>query len=140
MDTHGSPGATEGPLCAVRATISGASWNFSQEPGGAKSLIVHLFAALVGREKMVAASGGIRHALVRELTTFKTWAEEGPPIGTLYHYPNITITRSCRLAGAPAPNKIGEQIYVQGADDPDGCAPFRSAKPWKRRRLCGPAS
>jgi len=33
--------------------------------------------------------------------------------GTLYHYPNINNHQILSLAGAPAPHKIGEQIYVQ---------------------------
>ena len=39
-------------------------------------------------EKMVAASGGYDLPAFEKLTDFKTWAEEGPPKGTLYHYPN----------------------------------------------------
>ena len=33
--------------------------------------------------------------------------------GTLYHYPNINTRQILSVAGAPAPHKIGEQIYVQ---------------------------
>ena len=52
---------------------------------------------------MVAASGGYDLPSFANLTTFKTWAEEGPPKGTLYHYPNphnhqIAVGR--RRAGA----------------------------------------
>ena len=48
------------------------------------------------------------------LTTLKTWAEEGPPKGTLYHYPNRHEHQIVSIAGAPAPPKIAVQIYVQG--------------------------
>ena len=36
---------------------------------------------------MVIATGGYDLPSFEKLTTFKTWAEEGPPKGTLYHYP-----------------------------------------------------
>ena len=39
-------------------------------------------------EAMVVASGGYDLPSFEKLTTFKVWAEEGPPKGTLYHYPN----------------------------------------------------
>ena len=48
-----------------------------------------------------------------KLTTFKTWAEEGPPKGTLYHYPNPHNHQTLSIAAAPAPHKIAEQIYTQ---------------------------
>ncbi len=48
------------------------------------------------------------------LTTFKTWAEEGPPKGTLYHYPNPHNHQILSVAAAPAPPKIAVQIYTQG--------------------------
>ena len=36
---------------------------------------------------MVAASQGYDIPAFAKLNDFKTWAEEGPPKGTLYHYP-----------------------------------------------------
>src|SRR6266478_2898346 len=43
---------------------------------------------------------------------FRTWNEEGPPKGTISHYPNkgdqVPI-----IAGAPAPPLIAAQIYTQ---------------------------
>ena len=36
---------------------------------------------------MVVASAGYDLPAFEKLTTFKVWAEEGPPKGTLYHYP-----------------------------------------------------
>ena len=49
-----------------------------------------------------------------KLTRFKVWAEEGPPQGTLYHYPNPYNHQILSVAGAPAPHKIAEQINTQG--------------------------
>jgi hypothetical protein len=62
---------------------------------------------------MVAASGGYDLPSFANLTTLKTWAEEEPPKGTLYHYPNPYNHQILSIAGAPAPHRIGEQIYVQ---------------------------
>ena len=87
-------------------------WNFSKNQAAAKSLIAHL-SQPSSVEKMVEASGGYDLPSFEKLTTFKTWAEEGPPKGTLYHYPNPYNHQILSLAGAPAPHKIGEQIYVQ---------------------------
>ena len=53
----------------------------------------------------------IREGLAEEM---RRLAEEGPPKGTLYHYPNPYQHQILSIAGAPAPHKIGEQIYVQG--------------------------
>ena len=65
-------------------------------------------------EKMVAASQGFDIPAFAKLTALKTWAEEGPPKGTLYHYPNRYDHQIVSIAGAPAPPKIAVQIYVQG--------------------------
>ena len=47
-----------------------------------------------------------------KLHDFKTWADEGPPKGTLYSYPpreDMTASISC----APAPTNIATQMYSQ---------------------------
>jgi hypothetical protein len=64
-------------------------------------------------EKLVAASGGYDLPSFANLTTLKTWAEEGPPKGTLYHYPNPHNHQTLSIAAAPAPPKIAFQIYTQ---------------------------
>ena len=48
-----------------------------------------------------------------KFATFKTWAEEGPPKGTLYHYPNPHNHQILSVAAAPAPPRIAHQIYTQ---------------------------
>jgi len=87
-------------------------WNFSKNQAAAKSLLVHL-SQPSSAEKMVEASGGYDLPSFANFTTFKTWAEEGPPKGTLYHYPNPYEHQILSIAGAPAPPDIGAQIYVQ---------------------------
>ena len=62
-------------------------WNFGKNQSAAKSLIVHL-SQRAAAEKMVEASAGYDLPPFNSFTNFKTWAEEGPPKGTLYHYPN----------------------------------------------------
>jgi ABC-type glycerol-3-phosphate transport system substrate-binding protein len=109
--THGSPAGPKGRY-APFVPYFWSVWNFSKNQAAAKSLIVHL-SQPSSAEKMVEASNGYDLPSFEKLTTFKTWAEEGPPKGTLYHYPNINNHQILSLAGAPAPHKIGEQIYVQ---------------------------
>ena len=46
-------------------------------------------------------------------TQFKTWAEQGPPKGTLFHYPDPYKHQILSIAAAPAPPKIAVQIYTQ---------------------------
>src|SRR5216683_80157 len=77
----------------------------------AKSLLVHL-SQPAAIEKFVAASGGYDLPAFEKLTTLKTWAEEGPPKGTLYHYPNPYNHQILSIAASPAPPKIAQQIYA----------------------------
>ena len=110
--THGFPIRSEGPLRAVPAVLLGhlellartsrrrrACWSTCRSASSA--------------EKMVAASGGYDLPSFSKLTDFKTWAEEGPPKGTLYHYPNPHNHQVLSIAAAPAPPKIAHQIYTQ---------------------------
>ena len=84
-------------------------WNFGKNKAAAKSLLVHL-SQPAAIEKLVVASGGYDLPSFANLTTLKVWAEEGPPKGTLYHYPNPYNHQILSSAGAPAPHKIAEQI------------------------------
>src|SRR5471032_911877 len=87
-------------------------WDFSKNIPAAKSLIAHLSTAS-STEKMVIASGGYDLPSFEKLTTFKVWEEEGPPKGTLYHYPNPYKHQVLSVAAAPAPHAIAERIYTQ---------------------------
>ncbi len=86
-------------------------WNFSKNKAAAKSLLVHL-SERSSVEKMVAASQGYDIPSFGKLNDFNTWAEEGPPKGTLYHYPPKP-GQILSMSGFPAPPKIGVQIYTQ---------------------------
>ena len=109
--THGFPVGPKGrfaPFLPYFWTI----WGFSKNKAAAKSLLVNL-SQPAAVEKFVAASGGYDIPAFEKLTTLKTWAEEGPPKGTLYHYPNPHNHQTLSIAASPAPPKIAQQVYVQ---------------------------
>jgi len=87
-------------------------WNFSKNVPAAKSLLRHLSQPDVV-ESMVVASGGYDLPSFEKMTLFKVWQEEGPPKGTLFHYPNPYNHQILSVAGAPAPHSIAERIYTQ---------------------------
>jgi hypothetical protein len=86
-------------------------WKFSKNKAAAKSLIAHL-SQRSAVEKQVAASQGYDIPAFAKLNDFKTWAEEGPPKGTLYHYPPSS-EQILSASAFPAPPKIAVQIYSQ---------------------------
>ncbi len=109
--THGFPSGPKGRF-APFLPYFWATWNFSKNKSAAKSLLLHL-SQPEAVEKLVAASGGYDLPSFEKLTTLKTWAEESPPKGTLYHYPNPHNHQTLSVAAAPAPPKIAQQIYTQ---------------------------
>ena len=109
--THGFPAGPKGRF-APFAPFFWSIWSFSKNKEAAKSLIVHM-SQPSSIEKLVAASGGYDLPAFEKLTTLKTWAEEGPPKGTLFHYPNPYKHQILSIAAAPAPPKIAQQIYTQ---------------------------
>jgi hypothetical protein len=110
--THGMPA---GPLGRFAPFIPNhwAIWNFSKNKSAAKSLLAHL-SQPSAIEKLVVASGGYDVPSFSRMKTLKVWAEEGPPKGTLYHYPNPYNHQILWVAAAPSPPKIAQQIYAQG--------------------------
>jgi ABC-type glycerol-3-phosphate transport system substrate-binding protein len=109
--THGFPVGPKGRYAPYLPFFWGV-WNFSKNQSAAKSLITYLSQAS-SAEKMTNASQGYDIPSFEKLTTFKVWAEESPPKGTLYHYPNPHNHQTLSIAAAPAPHKIAEQIYTQ---------------------------
>jgi ABC-type glycerol-3-phosphate transport system substrate-binding protein len=109
--THGFPSGPAGRY-APFLPFFWAVWGFSKNKSAAKSLLMHL-STREAAEKMVMASGGYDLPSFEKLTDFKTWAEEGPPKGTLYHYPNPYNHQILSVTAAPAPPKIAFQIYTQ---------------------------
>ena len=78
---------------------------FGKNKPAAKSLLTHL-SQPQAIEKMVAASGGYDLPSFANMTLLKTWAEEGPPKGTLYHYPNPYNHQILSIAAAPGSVKV----------------------------------
>src|SRR6201987_2962868 len=109
--THGFPAGPKGRFAPFLPYFLTA-WSFSKNVPAAKSLLVHL-STKSAAEKMVAASGGYDLPSFAIFTNFKTWSEEGPPKGTLYHYPNPHNHQVLSISAAPAPPKIAYQIYTQ---------------------------
>jgi ABC-type glycerol-3-phosphate transport system substrate-binding protein len=109
--THGFPSGPKGrfaPYLPYFLTV----WNFSKNKEAAKSLITAL-SQPAAIERLVVASGGYDLPAYEKLTTLKVWAEEEPPKGTLYHYPNPYNHQTLSMAASPAPPKIAQQIYAQ---------------------------
>ena len=109
--THGFPVGPKGRF-APFLPYYWSIWKFAKNKEAAKSLLVHL-SQPDAIEKMVTASGGYDLPAFEKLTTLKTWAEEGPPKGTLYHYPNPYNHQILSIAASPAPPKVAQQIYTQ---------------------------
>ena len=77
-----------------------------QEPAGAYD------ARRDSAERMVAASQGFDLATFDSFADFKTWSEQGPPKGSIRHYPN-SGDQQYSMAAEPAPAAIAQQIYSQ---------------------------
>lgn len=86
-------------------------WKWSPNKSAAKSLLAHLLTR-ESAERFDAASDGYDLPGFKALRDFKTWAEVGPPKGTVYNYPP-TPDQIVTVAGSPAPVHIANQIYVQ---------------------------
>jgi putative ABC transport system substrate-binding protein len=85
-------------------------WKFSDNKPAAKSLLMHL-SQRASVQQLVAASGGYDMPAFSGLRDLSIWAEEGPPKGTLYHYPP-TPDQTVWIGGLPAPPAIAGQIYA----------------------------
>ena len=109
--THGFPAGPKGRF-APYLPFFWSVWNFSKNKAAAKSLLTHL-SQPDSIERLVNASGGYDLPAFEKLTTLKAWAEQEPPKGTLYHYPNPYKHQKLSIAASPAPPKIAQQIYTQ---------------------------
>jgi ABC-type glycerol-3-phosphate transport system substrate-binding protein len=109
--THGFPAGPKGRY-APFVPFFWNIWKFSKNKEAAKSLLTHL-SQPESIARLVEASGGYDLPAYEKLTLLKTWAEQGPPKGTLYHYPNPYNHQILSIAASPAPPKIAQQIYAQ---------------------------
>src|SRR5437764_789064 len=87
------------------------TWKFSPNKSAAKSLLTFL-CQRSSVEQTVAASHGYDIPPFEGLHDFKTWEEEGPPKGTVYHYPPRGDVEMV-IPYSPAPAGIANQIYAQ---------------------------
>ncbi len=110
--THGMPSGPKGRYTPCIPYFFGI-WSFAKNKSAAKSLLTFL-SQPAAVDKMVTASQGFDIPAFANLSDLKIWEEEGPPKGTLYHYPNRYNHQIVSIAGAPAPPKVAVQIYVQG--------------------------
>ncbi len=109
--THGFPVGAKGRF-APFLPYFWSIWSFGKNKSAAKQLLVAL-SEPDAIASFVAASGGYDIPNFDKMTTLPTWANEGPPKGTLYHYPNPHNHQQLSITAAPAPPKIAQQIYVQ---------------------------
>ncbi|MGE3784870.1 MAG: ABC transporter substrate-binding protein [Alphaproteobacteria bacterium] len=86
-------------------------WGFSKNIPAAKSLLAYL-CQRSSVEQTVAASKGYDIPPFAKLHDFKTWAEEGPPKGSIYNYPPRGDVEMV-IPYSESPTKIANQIYAQ---------------------------
>src|SRR5438132_5818703 len=87
------------------------TWKFAANKSAAKSLLTFL-CQRSSVEQTVAASHGYDIPPFSGLHDFKTWLDEAPPKGTVYHYPprgDVVMV----IPYSPAPARIANQIYAQ---------------------------
>lgn len=109
--THGFPKGPKGRFNPILPRFYGL-WNFSKNKAAGKSLLEFL-AQRQNAEKQVAASQGYDIPPYSKFNNFKTWAEEGPPKGSIYHYPIQGGDQKAGVTCSPAPPLIAAQIWAQ---------------------------
>jgi len=139
--THPMPAGPKGRF-APRNLFYWGIWGFSKNKSAAKSLLAHLSTKDANR-LFVEGSQGYDVPGYEAFYDFPTWAEQGPPKGTLRHYPVVSGEQNHSIAAPPAPPKVAMQIYnqatmtkmvarmVQGGDTPE------KAIAWAERELEG---
>jgi ABC-type glycerol-3-phosphate transport system substrate-binding protein len=109
--TIGFPKGPKGRFNPILPRFYGL-WSFSKNKPAAKSLLEYLAMRPVA-EKQVAASQGYDIPPYPKFNDFKTWEEEGPPKGTLYHYPIKGGDQKAGVVCSPAPPLIAAQMWAQ---------------------------
>ena len=109
--THGFPKGPAGRFNPILPRFYGV-WNFSKNKPAAKSLLEFL-TLRQNAEKQVAASQGYDIPPYTKFVDFKTWDEEGPPKGSLSHYPIKGGDQKAGVTCSPAPPLIAAQIWAQ---------------------------
>ncbi len=88
-------------------------WNFSTSKAAAKSLLLYLSTGQAIGELLEGGQGFDVPPFEKLIADSAVWANAEPPKGTLYNFPprgEVIVS----VAGAPAPARIGVQMYSQG--------------------------
>jgi ABC-type glycerol-3-phosphate transport system substrate-binding protein len=109
--THGFPKGPAGRFNPILPRFYGV-WSFSKNKAAANSLLEYL-ALRPAAERQVAASQGYDIPPYPKFNDFKTWDEEGPPKGSLSHYPIKGGDQKAGITCSPAPPLIAAQIWSQ---------------------------
>src|ERR1700676_4142929 len=109
--THGFPKGPKGRFNPILPRFYGI-WSFSKNKPAAKSLLEFL-TLRQNAERQVAASQGYDIPPYSKFNDFKTWDDEGPPKGSLSHYPIKGGDQVAGVTCSPAPPLIAAQIWSQ---------------------------
>ena len=109
---HPMPKGPKGRYAAFLQSGTGI-WSFSKNKSAGKSLLRAL-STREAAETMVKGSKGYDIPPFAKFKTFGTWAEIGPPKGTLYHYPDPHADQILAVAAMPCPHAVAAQIYTHG--------------------------
>jgi ABC-type glycerol-3-phosphate transport system substrate-binding protein len=107
--THAMPKGPKGRYAPMLARYQGI-WNFSKNKSAAKSLMVHINKPDSIR-KLVAGAAGYDIPPYQKLIDYKVWDAQGPPPGTLSHYPNRADQINA-MPCSPAPPPMASQLYT----------------------------
>lgn len=107
--THAMPKGPKGRCAPLLARYQGI-WNFAKNKSAAKSLMVHMNKPENIR-RLVAGAAGYDIPPYQKLIDYKVWDEQGPPPGTLSHYPNRADQYNV-MPCSPAPPQIASQLYT----------------------------
>jgi ABC-type glycerol-3-phosphate transport system substrate-binding protein len=107
--THAMPKGPKGRFVSVLPRYQGL-WNFSKNKSAAKSLLVHMHKP-ESIKKLVAGAAGYDIPPYKKLIDHAVWDNQGPPTGTLTHYPNRgdqKVVMPC----SPSPPAMASQLYT----------------------------
>ena len=109
MWTHAMPKGPKGRFAPLLPRYQGL-WNFSKNKSAAKSLLVHINKP-ESIAKLVVGAAGYDIPPYQKLLDYKVWDDQGPPPGTLSHYPNRGDQKNI-MPCSPAPPPMASQLYT----------------------------
>ncbi len=109
--THGFPKGPAGRFNPILPRFYG-TWKFSKNKEAAMNLLEFL-AMRQNAEKQTAAGQGYDIPPYSKFNDFTTWETQGPPVGSLSHYPIKGGDQKAGVTCSPAPPLIAAQIWAQ---------------------------